>query len=342
MGNSAVLSGLLHLAVVLLAIFGLPWLYERNEVIEATPIAVVSEAQFDQMSQAKKPPAQQKKTDQPKETAIPPAPKAPDLPEPEVQAEAPAPEPQPEPPPPQPEPPPPQQQAETPPPPEPAPPPPEPETPPAAQDQQPQQAVVAPPPPTPPPPAPAPVIPQEPQIAEAQPKPLPPQKPKPPKKKETEKKDKPKQQAPEEDTSSFLQNLETKLKKKQAAAQKQPGAQQEAAAPPQDDYNGPPVTEGEKDAIRQQIQQNWLVDVGMQGLDQMTVDIVVQMNPDGSVQQATIDGGSNTDNPNWRIMAESARRAVLKSSPLRMPPDKPYEAWSRIRLHFDPKEMLGL
>jgi len=342
MGKSAVLSGLLHLAIVLLAIFGLPWLYEPNEVIEATPIAVISDAQFDQLKNAKKPPAQkQKKPDQPKEAlAIPPAPKAPDLPEPVVAPE-PAPEatpaPQPEPPP--------APQAEAPPPPAPeppppAPPPPEPATPPTAQDQQEQQAVIAPPEPTPPP-EPAPIVPQEPQQPIAQAKPLPPQKPKPPKKKEAAKKDKPKDQPVAESDDSFLKNLEAKLQKKQAAAQQQQAPKQEANLPNQD-YDGPPLTEGEKDLIRQQIEHNWLIDAGMQGLDQMTVDILVQMNPDGSVQQATIDDSTNNGGPNWRIMAESARRAVYKSSPLRMPPNKPYEAWAKIRLHFDPKEMLGL
>ena len=122
MGKSAVLSGLLHLAVVVLAIVGLPWFYEPNEILEATPIAVVSEAQFDQMKDAKKPPAQQKKPEKPpQEAAIPQAPKAPDLPEP-----TPEPEPQAQPePPPQPEVPPQPEPQAAPPAPEPAPPAPE-------------------------------------------------------------------------------------------------------------------------------------------------------------------------------------------------------------------------
>src|SRR5215468_7017343 len=98
MGKGAVLSGLLHLAVVLLAVFGLPWLYEPNEVIEAIPISVVSDAQFNEMRNAEKPPAQQQKPEKPtQEAAIPPAPKAPDLPEPTPEPE---PQAQPEPPPP--------------------------------------------------------------------------------------------------------------------------------------------------------------------------------------------------------------------------------------------------
>jgi outer membrane biosynthesis protein TonB len=107
MGKGAVLSGLLHLAVVLLAVFGLPWLYDTNEVLQATPISVISEAQFAELKN-QRPPAQQKKPDQPKDKEIPPAPKAPEVAQPE-----PEPEPPPEPelqqaaePPPQPQPPP--------------------------------------------------------------------------------------------------------------------------------------------------------------------------------------------------------------------------------------------
>jgi hypothetical protein len=45
MGKGAVFSGLLHLAVVLLTVFGLPWLYDTNEVLQMTQISVISEAQ---------------------------------------------------------------------------------------------------------------------------------------------------------------------------------------------------------------------------------------------------------------------------------------------------------
>ncbi|HTO81017.1 MAG TPA: hypothetical protein VMQ73_02230 [Methylomirabilota bacterium] len=338
MGKSAVLSGLLHLAIIVLAIVGLPWFYEPNEVLEATPIAVVSEAQFDQMKDAKKPPAQQKKPEKPpQEAAIPQAPKAPDLPEP-----VPAPEPQAQPEPPQAAAPPPPAPEPPPPPPPPAPPPQQPE----AQDQPQQQAVIAPPPPQTPPPEQPPVVPQEPKVAEAQPKPLPPQKPKPPKKPDTSKKDKPKEDAAEDDTASFLQNVEKKLKKNQAAAQKQ---QQTPSSPPpqeanlpQQDYNGPPLSEGEKDAIKDQIWPNVLFDPGMQGLEGMIVVVKVVMNPDGSVQSAVLDRTSSNGAANWQIFAEQCERGVRKSSPLRMPPDKPYEAWKEMTLVFHGREMMGM
>ena len=332
MGKSAVLSGLLHLAVVLLAVFGLPWLRETNEVLQATPVSVISEAQFAELKNQKPPAQQKKKPEPPKDQAIPPAPKAPDVAQPEPEPDEPAPpEPAPAPEPvAQPEPPPEPPQAEQQQPAVQSEPPPEP----------PQQQVVAPEPQ--PEPKPQPVPPPEPQVAEAQPKPVPPKKPDSPKKKEDPKKnekDKPKEdQVAADDTSSFLKDIEKKLKKNQKKSQ--PQVQQQAALP-QDNYDGPPISEGEKDMIRQQVQGNWIIDIGMQGLADMTVEVKVRMNPDGSVQSAKADPNSSNGHPNWPIFAHSCENAVLKSSPLRMPPDKPYQAWSTMTLVFNAREMLG-
>jgi len=312
MGKGAILSGLLHLAVVLLAVFGLPWLYDTNEVLQATPVSVISEAQFADLKNQKPPAQQKKKQEQPKEQEIPPAPPAPDVAPPEPEPEELAP-------------------------PEPAPPEPvaEPEPPP----EPPQQQVVAPEPQ--PEPKPQPVPPPEPQVAEAQPKPVPPKKPDPPKKKEDPKKkkekDKPKQEQVATDDTSFLKDIEKKLKKNQKKSQ----PTQQQAALPQDNYDGPPLSEGEKDMIREQVRANWFTDYGMQGLEDMIVVLNVQMNPDGSVVSADIDRSSSNGYPTWPIFAESCQRAVLKSSPLRMPPEKPYAAWRVMKLRFSARDLLG-
>ena len=326
MGKGAILSGLLHLAVLLLAVFGLPWLYDTNEVLQATPISVISEAQFQELKN-QKPPAQQKKPE-PKDQEIPPAPKAPDVAQPEPEPE----------PPPEPEP---QQAAE---------PPPQPQSPPEppqqAEQQQPavqpqpppeppQQAVAPEPPPQP---KPEPVPPPEPQVAEAQPKPVPPKKPNPPKKKEEPKK---KPEPKERSLDDILNGLLDKDKDKKKPAQQQV-AQQQQAALPQDSYDGPPLNEGEKDLIKQQIEDNTSIDPGMQGLDGFIVEVKVVMNPDGTVQSAKIDRSKSNPHPNWVIFAEACERAVKKSSPLRMPPEKPYGAWKEMTLVFHGKEMAHL
>jgi hypothetical protein len=213
----------------------------------------------------------------------------------------------------------------------------QPETPP-----EPPQQVVTPEPP--PQPKPEPVPPPEPQVAEAQRKPVPPKKPNPPKKKDepkkkedTKQKEKPKDEQVASD--DFLKDIEKKLKKNQKKSQ--PQQQQQQAALPDDNYDGPPLSEGEKDMIREQVRANWITDGGMQGLEDMIVVLNVQMNPDGSVVSADVDRSSSNGYPSWPIFAESCRRAVLKSSPLRMPPEKPYAAWRIMKLRFSARDLLG-
>ena len=100
-----------------------------------------------------------------------------------------------------------------------------------------------------------------------------------------------------------------------------------------------PFTETERASIRRQIEQRFLVDAGMPDRDKMVVNILVEMNPDGSVQSVTIEDPS--DYLNWQRFAESCERAIYKSSPLHMPPGKPYSAWRKITLTFNAKEMLN-
>lgn len=323
MGKGAILSGLLHLAVVLVTIFGLPWLYDTNELMQVTPVGVISEEQFAELM-SKKPPAQPKK-EQPKDKAIPEAPKAPPVAEPEPEPEpeptpepapalepkpAPAPEPEPEP--------------------EPQP---EPEA--VAPEPQPEQQVIAPEPP--PEPEPQPVPPPEPQVAEAQPKPVPPKKPTPPKKqtkeepKKKKEKEKPKDKQVAEDGSSWLKNLDDKLKKKKAA-QPQPDETQSAAIEP-DPGIPQRLPFGEEDAIRQQIIPNWNYNPGLPGIEKMKVELVIMMNPDGSVRKVEPAKPLGADS-NYRAFAESAIRAVYLSSPLKMPPNRPYGLWQRIYMGF--------
>ncbi len=309
MTHGAVFSGVLHLAVLLLAMFGLPWLWQPVELIEAVPVQIVSAEALAESRNQERPQQPQP------EPVIPEAPKAPDLPEPAAEAPPePAPIPEPEP------------VVE----PEPAP---EPETTVA------EEPVIAPTPPEPVP-EPEPAVPPVAQIAQAEPKPTPPQKPKPPKKKKVDNKPKePEEQPADPDFASALLNKLKDKKKNNAAAE--PQQTQQARATPED-YAGPPLSEGEKDLIRSQVEGNWIVDVGMSGIEEMVVEIVVQMNPDGSVHSADFDPSGNNGNPNWVIYAESCKRAVLKSSPLRMPPEKPYEAWAKMTLVFNARQMLGL
>jgi hypothetical protein len=96
----------------------------------------------------------------------------------------------------------------------------------------------------------------------------------------------------------------------------------------------------EKDTVRGQIAENWLIDAGLPELETMVAIVIVEMNPDGSVQSTRFDPATIRDDPNWELFAESCRRAVLKASPLRMPPDKPYAAWKTMKIAFSGREMV--
>lgn len=115
-----------------------------------------------------------------------------------------------------------------------------------------------------------------------------------------------------------------------------PGAQSKATRSPE--QSASPAPSGDE-LVREQVRSNWIVDVGLAGLETMVVVIAAEMNPDGSVQSATIDPSTDNGNPNWPVFAQSCLRALLKSSPLRMPKDKPYEAWRRLTLRFTGKEI---
>jgi hypothetical protein len=100
--------------------------------------------------------------------------------------------------------------------------------------------------------------------------------------------------------------------------------------------------ERDKDAVRRQVEDHLRIDPGMAGLEDFIVEIDVVMNPDGSVQSAKIDSARDNSHPNWKLFAQECLRAVLGASPLKMPPDKPYEAWKTITLVFHAREMLQL
>ena len=90
------------------------------------------------------------------------------------------------------------------------------------------------------------------------------------------------------------------------------------------------------DAIKQKVERNWSVPAGVLDAGELVVTLRIQLGPDGSVRRVEIvdaDGGAN-----YRTMAESGRRAVLKASPfnaLTRYVDK-YEGWRDITMTFSP------
>jgi hypothetical protein len=104
-----------------------------------------------------------------------------------------------------------------------------------------------------------------------------------------------------------------------------------------------PLTMTEIDAIRHQIEQCWSVPGGGRNAQDLVVRIKFFLNPDGSLAQAPqiVDPGGRMSESFYRTAAESARRAVLKCTPLKQLPVDKYQSWREITLTFDPRQMVG-
>jgi hypothetical protein len=318
------MSATLHAAIFVLAIWGLPELYDARQ-LEIAPIVV------DLVEVAE-------------ETTPQPVPE-PEPPEPEVKTAEVEPEP------PKPEPP----KAPPPPPEPPPPPPPEPElvkAPPPPPPPEPEPLKLAPPPEPEPVPEPAKKV----ALAPPEPAPAPKPKPKPPQKKvkpTPKPAAKPKRKTEDFNADRIAALLDKKIKEKpRKRLPPEPEAQKVAAlsAPPQvapRRLATQALTLSEKDAIRLQIERCWSVPAGARDAENLRVKIRIYLNPDGSLRQPPeIVDSARMERPGeefYRSAAESARRAVLnpRCSPLQNLPVSKYERWREIELTFDPKEMLG-
>ena len=304
--ESYIFSAVLHVAAILLSVFGLPFLW-REPPIEEQPIVV------DLVPLGEK-------TNPPPLKAAEPQPEAP-KPEPK-------PQPKPEPPKPQPAPPPPPTPP-TPPPPPPPPPPPKPE--PAPPKPEPKPA------PKPEPPKPEP----KPQPPKPEPKP----KPEKHRERSQDQLDsllksldkvKPK---PKDDLDKLLKSAD-KMEASDNGEKSVPENVHGSAS------NNPsePLSMTEIDMIRAQLYKCWNIQAGAKDAANMIIPIRVRLQPDGTVISSEFVGDRlryGTD-PVYRAAADSARRAPLSRlcNPLKVPPTK-YDEWKEMTLRFNPKDMVG-
>jgi outer membrane biosynthesis protein TonB len=156
----------------------------------------------------------------------------------------------------------------------------------------------------------------EPKLAELDVKPRP--KPKPPK-------------PPRQFDPSRIAALLDKSKKDEAApSQPQPQTIDTAR-----------ITASLQDAIRSQVQPCWLFPAGAPNAEDLVVRLHIALNPDGSLNgpPEILDQSKIGQSDYYRVAAESARRAVQKCAPLKLPVDS-YDIWRDIDLTFDPKQMI--
>ena len=98
----------------------------------------------------------------------------------------------------------------------------------------------------------------------------------------------------------------------------------------------------EEDALRAQIFGCWSVPLGLPYDKDLLVRIKLQLKPDGRILKAEILDHARMNTPGqsfYKILAESALRAVRICQPLKVPPTG-YDRWKNLQLNFDPTEML--
>lgn len=320
MREGVLLSGVLHIFVLLLILVGIPWFWEPETLhMTATPVTVVSSDQLTAPKVVEKKTTEEKK-EEPPQPEIPLAPPAPTLPEPVVTPEPPtAPEetenqeapveaPNPEP----------QESAK----------PEEKDTPEPVIADEPVKTEEPPPP-----------VPTEQQTAEVQDVPVPPQKPEPPKKQKVEKKDEKKPVNDEEP----LDALVDQLAKEQTAAV--PPAQKEVPTDePQTEGIPQRLPAGEEDALRNYIRGCWSWYGGSDPSNELVVTLEIKLKPDATLLDVVIsrESASRMGDPVYRSFAESTRRAVQicgangQQFPMNLQRD--YAVWGFIKANFRPSD----
>tara|TARA_B110000967_G_scaffold83341_1_gene85937 strand:+ start:19 stop:828 length:810 start_codon:yes stop_codon:yes gene_type:complete len=103
------------------------------------------------------------------------------------------------------------------------------------------------------------------------------------------------------------------------------------------------LTLSEEDALRAQIFGCWTVPLGLPyDQDNFLVRIKLELKQDGTINKSEILDHERMNRPGqkfYKVLAESALRAVRICQPLRVP-QTGYDKWKTIQLNFNPMEML--
>ena len=103
------------------------------------------------------------------------------------------------------------------------------------------------------------------------------------------------------------------------------------------------LTLSEEDALKAQIFGCWSIPLGLPYDENLLVRIKLKLKPDGSVTKTEILDHARMNKPGqgfYKVLAESALRAVRLCQPLRVPASG-YDRWKELQLNFDAREMLG-
>ena len=106
--------------------------------------------------------------------------------------------------------------------------------------------------------------------------------------------------------------------------------------------NNSVLTLSEEDAIKAQIFGCWSIPLGLPYNENLLVRIKLKLKPDGTILKAEILDHERLNMPGqgyYKVLAESALRAIRLCEPLKVPSDG-YERWKELILNFDAREML--
>jgi len=102
------------------------------------------------------------------------------------------------------------------------------------------------------------------------------------------------------------------------------------------------LTLAEENALKAQIFACWSIPLGLPYNENLLVRIKLKLKPDGTILKAEILDHERLNMPGqgyYKVLAESALRAVRLCEPLKVPSDG-YERWKELILNFDAREML--
>jgi len=102
------------------------------------------------------------------------------------------------------------------------------------------------------------------------------------------------------------------------------------------------LTLSQEDALKAQIFGCWSLPLGLPYQENLLVRIKLRLRSDGTVLRSEILDHARMNKPGqgfYKVLAESALRAIRICQPLRVPPTG-YEKWKDLQLNFDANEML--
>ena len=102
------------------------------------------------------------------------------------------------------------------------------------------------------------------------------------------------------------------------------------------------LTLSQEDALKAQIFGCWSLPLGLPYQESLLVRIRLRLKPDGTVLRSEILDHARMNRPGqgfYKVLAESALRAIRICQPLRVPPTG-YDKWKDLQLNFDANEML--